>query len=132
MKTAYQANGWIKHTEEDTWENGCLSASGNLFSGNDVFKADTVEALVKQLKAFTGCDDDQNLLLNSCDTLGRLDIQTMEDANGTVASEADIEAFKKSEKRLWLCCYTFNIELVQSAVVDLSAAKEQFPTANLD
>ena len=86
------------------------------------FKADTVESLVKQLKAFTGCDDDQNLLLNSCDTLGRLDIQTMEDANGMVASESDIEAFKKSEKRLWLCCYTFNIELVQSAVVDLSAA----------
>jgi hypothetical protein len=71
--------------------------------------------------AFVGTDNKEDVLINSCDEIGRVDIQQMENDEGYSASKDQIKAWKNGKQRLWLACYTFNIEQVSD--VDLSCLK---------
>lgn len=104
-----QVNGWFKIAEEDNWENGCSLDSSTAFDGRDNFHAETETELIEKLMAFTGETEKQNVLINSCDEDGRLDIQVYENENGERASEREMELFKKNECRIWLATYTFQV-----------------------
>ena len=121
MKTAkYEINGWTKFAEEDNFDKGCIpDAQHN--DGQDQFCADSVQGVIDKASDFVGNDDKENILLNSCDEIGRLDIQVMEDDDGTAASKAQVESWKKGECRLWLACYTFHVQEVERKAVNLVA-----------
>lgn len=97
--------GWYKISEIDDYNNGC-TGEYNCSNGNDSFQSETIEDLIEQLKQFTGHDD---ILINSCEEDGRIDIQGMEDSNNMVASEHDLELWRKGTIDLYSVCYTFQV-----------------------
>src|SRR3972149_6804215 len=98
----YLVNGMIKHSELDDYEQGYMG-NGSSCHIDYVFKSDTIEDLINQIIEFTGHDD---VCLNACDELGRIDIQGMEDRLECAASEREIEAWKKDHIKLWAATYT--------------------------
>lgn len=122
MKTGkYEVNGWIKYTEEDNFEKGCIGKTQQA-DGNDQFSSDTVQGVIDLVSGFVGNNDKESILLNSCDEVGRLDIQVTEDENGMPAIPAQIEDWKIGQCRLWLACYSFQVQEVERKDVDLITA----------
>lgn len=113
-----EVNGWSKMSEEDNWENGC-SLDATFFSGNDRFAAETQDELIQKLMDFSGADDRENVLINSCDDLGRIDIQVYENEYAYPASKAEMERFKLNDARIWLSTYSFYAEWVTRKVAVL-------------
>lgn len=118
MKAIYEARGWSKFTEEDSYKDGCNPKTSTMFDGKDVFQGDTVEEVVQACLDFLGCMK-EDAELDSCGEDGRLDVQRMENADADTASKAELAAFKKGKARLWLATYTFYIEKVQKEAVSL-------------
>ena len=117
----FEVNGWTKHAEEDTYENGCIGKSS--FSDDRFmrFTGHTVNDLISALMEFTGVNDRDAVLLDACDEEGRIDIQLLETAEGYAASHSDIEKWRNGELRLWLVDYTFRVEQVERRRVALAA-----------
>jgi hypothetical protein len=124
MKTYYQARGWMKFAEVDDWEQGCLRQGGTCTEGNDTFRAPTIGALVEKLRLF--CDADaEGVLLDSCDELGRVDIQKMENADGLTPTDAEEVAWKMGELKLWAATYTFRVEKISAETVTLITTEDK-------
>lgn len=118
MKTYYQAEGWFKMAEEDIYEDGCQPNSGSVSDGKDIFKAETLDGLFKELLSFTGAET-KEMQLNSCDELGRVDICTMENDYGYSASKQQLAEWKDGKIQLWYCIYTFTVEKITAETVNL-------------
>lgn len=118
MKTYYQANGWVKFYEEDIYQEGCIPHTGGLIDGREVFRADTIDGLLNELVAFAGANY-EDIQLNSCDEMGRVDISVMENAVGASATRSELEAWKQADIQLWDCIYTFHIEKIAAEAVNL-------------
>lgn len=125
MKTYYTAQGWGKFSEVGNYKKGCDPATTNHFGGNDMFTAPTVDELIGKLMAFCDTKDKQNVLINSCDEIGRVDIQVMETDEGYSAGTREIERWKEGIETLWLACYSFHIEKIQAEPVDLSTLTDK-------
>lgn len=99
----YFVNGLLKFAEEDSYQSGCVV--GTAFSDciNATFTGETLAALLEDLKIFTGCDD---ILINSCDEQGRIDLQGYETADGGTASESDVQLWKAGKMKLYAVTYT--------------------------
>ena len=113
----YIAMGWIRHTEEDIYNDGCQPQTSATSGGHDTFNAPTLDALIKQCAAFEGQQDLKNCLLDSCEEAGRLDVQVYEDAEGVAADERDFERWKEGKQKLWLVTYTFNLLKAEKVVL---------------
>ena len=118
MNTYYQANGWLKFYELCTYEDGCLPHTGGLIDGKERFTSKTLQGLLDGLLSFVDGEKDC-LELNSCDELGRVDISVLENADGYRATRQQIEAWKEGKLELWDAIYTFQVEKIQSKVVNL-------------
>lgn len=118
MNTYYQAQGWAKFYEEDVYEEGCLPHTGGMIDGADIFRADTLDELLNALLSFTGANY-EDIQLNSCDEVGRVDISVMEDDYGSMATRKQIEDWKEGQIRLWDCIYTFEVKKITSETVNL-------------
>jgi len=114
----YVVRGWSKWAEEDIYSDGCQPNSTIDCDGRDSFNSDNLDDLVKKLMAFVGTDNKEDVLLNSCDEIGRVDIKQMENDEGYSATEGQVESWKEGNTKLWLACYTFHIE--ETKDVDLS------------
>ena len=101
----YLVNGWIKLIDQDDYEKGCIGQT-TMFDGRDTFESDDLNALIDKLKEFSGHDD---ILLNSCDEIGRIDIQGLEDTYSCPPTNSEIEQWKKGEKILYAVTYTFYV-----------------------
>ena len=99
----YFVNGLLKFAEEDSYQSGCVA--GTAFSDyiNITFTGKTLAALLEDLKIFTGCDD---ILINSCEEQGRIDLQGYETVDCGAASESDIQLWRDGKKRLYAVTYT--------------------------
>ena len=106
----YLVNGLLKFAEEDNYQSGrvigtafsdCINAT---FTGKTLaFTGETLAALLEDLKIFTGCDD---ILLNSCNEQGRVDLQGYETADGSTASASDMQLWKDGKIKLYAVTYT--------------------------
>ncbi len=110
-KMAYEVKGWLKFADEDVYSKGCIPG-GSAFSGMDRFESNTVEELLQELMDFCGQSNKENVLLNSCGEDGRIDIQGLEDGDGTIASAPEIVKWKRGKQRLWAVTYIFRVEYV--------------------
>lgn len=129
----YEVNGWFKFAEQDSYDEGCLPETGFTFSGDERWSAETIPELLKKLRDFVGIDDDYEILLDSCEEDGRIDIQVMENADGyTVTSAGWFEKFKRGELALWYATYTFMVEKVERSAVNLHGFLDSLKTENND
>ena len=116
----YEINGVHRFTEEDIYNDGCQPKTGSSDYIKLNIKANTVDELIQKLFSelcFTYSKE--ALELNACDEEGRIDIQVMEDENGSEASKNELASWKNGKKRLWLGNYSANIELVTRESVSL-------------
>ena len=112
MKTTenyWEARGWFKDTEEDSFGEGRKPDTGQSASGNETFRAETLETLIEKLMEFACTDDKSSVLIDSCEEPGRIDIQTMEDVDGTTPSAEQIADWKRGEETLYAATYSFRV-----------------------
>ena len=123
MKTYYQADGWIKFSEEDIYQDGCQPNSGGTYTGSDKWKADTLDGLLNEILSFTD-GDREGMEIDACEEIGRVDISIMENADGCRATKQEIELWKEGDIQLWNCIYSFQIEQITANPVSLIEAKK--------
>lgn len=99
----YIVNKLFKLSEEDSYRDGCLPESASNSIIDITFTNNTLTGLLEELKSFTGCDD---ILLNSCDEVGRVDLQGYETLKGDKATDNDYTLWKTADKRLLHVTYT--------------------------
>ena len=99
----YFVNGLLKFAEEDSYQSGCVVGTAVSSHINITFTGKTLAALLENLKIFTGCDD---ILINSCEEQGRVDLQGYEAADGSTASASDMQLWRAGEKKLYSVTYT--------------------------
>ena len=99
----YIVNKVFKFSEEDSYKDGCLPGSASNSIIDVTFTNNTLAGLLEELKNFTGCDD---ILLNSCDEIGRVDLQGYETADGGTASESGMQLWKDGKIKLYSVTYT--------------------------
>ena len=119
MKTTYEAKATLKTSEEDVYETGCKLDTSNMFRVDLCHKADSLEDLLEIVKQFHMVGE-EDLLLDSCDEEGRLDVQVLEDAQGCTACRTEIQDWEQGLIRLWLAQYFYEVEKVTREVVQLS------------
>jgi len=105
----YCAQGWLKFAEEDVFRSGCQPGSELVTGGPDGFKGETADDVIAECMRFAGTTDPKSVLLDSCDEIGRLDIQVMENEDGTPAGPYELRQWRLGRGRLWLCVYTFTV-----------------------
>lgn len=105
----YIARGWTKFAEEDKYQEGCMPGTAISFEENHTIKANSVEALLHVIKEDLHCNE-EDILRDSCDEIGRVDVQRMEDENGDYVTEHELELWRKGKIRLWSATYTYYIE----------------------
>lgn len=118
MKT-YECNGWYKFAEQDDWEHGCDPDTAFSYAGDEIFKGETVEDLLKKVRDFVGVPHNYEVDLDACEEPGRVDIQILENKDAYVATPSEIEAWKRGEIKLWAATYSFEIQEVERRSVNL-------------
>jgi hypothetical protein len=97
--------GFSGYTEEDVFNDGCQLGTGRTYSYDIAFQNETLRGLIEDLKEHFSVNDDA-LLIDACEEEGRIDIQRMEDAYGCVASNSELELWRKGEFNLYLADYS--------------------------
>lgn len=117
MKSFYKIAGYLAHSEQDNYKDGCHGKCLTKFTPNNSFiiTADSMKSLINKLQIEFSSKDINDFLFNSCDEMGRLDLQVIQRVPFECAkpSSKTIEEWKAGEIDLWLTCYTFNVEMVQ-------------------
>ena len=98
----YIVMGIEKVWEEDDYVNGCIGKQ-HYIKIDVSFKSVDLKGLLDELREFTSCDD---ILLNSCDEQGRIDLQGYETADCETASETDVQLWRDGKKKLYAVTYT--------------------------
>lgn len=122
MKSQFEVRGWIKFGEVDNYKEGCDYKTGFHHHGTDYFKGNTIQEIIEECQNFVSSDNVNDLMLDSCDDIGRLDISLLENEEGYKASKREIELWKENKVTLYNVIYTFQIELVQRENVSLTKA----------
>lgn len=123
MSARYEVDGWLKLAEEDTYEGGCIGGT-TMATGPDAFKADTLDALIDQLRAFVPFTIAVNdIELDACDDDGRIDLSGLETNDGSEPTAAQLAAWKAGNYRLWAVTYTFQAEQVTRTTVALKGGR---------
>lgn len=118
MKTYETSTAWAM-SEEDNWENGCLRDTEQVFDYDVKFEAKSLKELLVKIKEHFGVEN-EDMLLNSCDVKGRLDIQRLEDEQGCKLYGYELEKWKHGKKKAWLVCYSYKVYEVDRKEVDLN------------
>lgn len=127
MKTIYRVAGYLAHSEQDNYEIGCHSKCLTEFMSKSDFTmcANSLDELIEGLRIDFCANDINDFLLNSCEELGRLDLQVLQREPFKTAkpNNKTMQEWKDGKFDLWLTCYTFHVEIVQCEI-DLQAIFE--------
>lgn len=117
----FQAKFTLKISDRDNFENGCDPfTSESRFIDDLTFQAENMAQLLKNICNHFNVRMD-SVLLNSCDEVGRIDVQTYTKtlSGNKCTYEKYKEGFKNGDFDLWLNCFVGEVTTVPS-VVDLS------------
>lgn len=117
-KTYYQIDGFLKHSEQDIYNDGCNPDTSQSFFIDHLIQKESLSDLIQSIKDFTEAEND-DLLLNSCEEKGRIDAQVMENALGIKATNKELESWKQGKIDLYLCTYSVQVKLITETDVDL-------------
>lgn len=120
MNKYYEARGWVKFGEEDIYQEGCQPSTSFGDSGKDIFRAETLAGVIRECQSFCGSSSKYDLMLDSCDETGRLDISIMENECGYPASKEELKQWRKGKVKCFNCIYTFRIKLMTVEEVSLT------------
>lgn len=125
MKTevkVFQADGWTSVSEQSNYGEGCDPKTTTHDSGNDRIEHTQLEGLMHLLLRWTGAPA-ENVVLNSCDEIGRVDIRVMQGDDAVAAQPYILDLWKAKKIWLWDTIYTFQVRRVtrieESTLVDL-------------
>jgi len=119
MKTVtYETSTALKTAEVDNYQEGCDPDTMVCFDVDVTFKADTLALLLHKIKEYYNVKH-EGLLLNSCEELGRLDIQRLETAESFEPSDSQLKQWKQGNVELWLAAYSYQINKVTREAVQL-------------
>lgn len=114
----FESGKALKFVEEDNYQEGCLPETSQSYMVNIEFEAETLEELLNEIKKYY-CADDDEIILNSCEEDGRLDICILEDENSFKAPDYQIEQWKQGEFKLYYAIYSYNIKEVEKRSIRL-------------
>lgn len=129
MRTQFVINGGVGSSDLDNYENGCAFDGSVHFTIDDQFYGDTLDELLRFVAdEFRGND----LLINSCDTFGRVDLQVLQqkpDDRSDIPPDV-LQAWKDGKREyLYATTYTFSVQLVQTDI-DLRTYTSSYPSAD--
>lgn len=119
MSTYYEARGYVKFGEEDIYSEGCQPNTSFGDMGNDIFYGEDCKTIIKNCQEFCGSTRANELIFDSCNELGRLDISVFENEDAYPASQQEIKQWKKGKIKLYNCIYSFQIVLISKETVSL-------------
>lgn len=126
--TRYEVNGWYKSVAPDSYEEGEDPYHGQDTGGDDHWYADTLPVLIDKLMDFAGTTDKGEVaIFREDDGTGRIDIQTMETADGFAPMPADLERWKQGTQPLFACYWIFVVERVTRETLTADQLKEGLP-----
>lgn len=105
----FQANGLLKFSEQDLWNDGCQPDTAQSYEVSVNFTGKTAQEVIDQITDFTGCGKD-GVEINACDEPGRVDFAVTEDADGSPLSKSQWAQFKKGQIKAWYTVYSAYIE----------------------
>ncbi len=111
MRTFYQIDGFLKFTEEDKHDEGCLPDTGSTYMVEAKFTGSTVKEVIEKAAKFLNIDAD-GIEKDACDEKGRIDFAGMECDDNTTPSKAELASWKQGKTRLWYVVYSAHIEKV--------------------
>ena len=114
----YEIRGLIKFAEEDIYNEGCQPDTTQHHEIPLNYKADTLAGLLKKVMQDFSLEVD-DLQLNACEELGRLDFSRMEDVNSTKANKYQLEQWREGLTKLWNANYTARVEKVEREAINL-------------
>ncbi len=117
-KTYYQIDGFLKMSEQDIYNDGCQPDTSNTYWIDHLIQNCSLDGLIDGIKSFTDAEND-DLSLNSCDEIGRIDAQVMETSGGIKANDRDFDLWKQGKIDLYLVTYSCQVKLINETDVDL-------------
>ena len=114
MKTTYRIKGYIAHSEIDNWDQGCIGTTKTEWGDWYSIEADSIAGLLEKLSQDFCAASNADVLLDSCDEDGRIDLQVWQAGAFEVGNvdEDLIANWKAGKIDLWLTCYSFQVEKV--------------------
>ncbi len=114
-KAYYQIDGFMKHSEQVIYDDSCQPETSDSYWIDHLIQNCSLDRLIDCIKSFTDAEND-DLLLNSCDEIGRIDAQVMERADDKKANDRDFELWKQGKIDLYLCTYSCKVKLITEDV----------------
>lgn len=105
----YKIDGFLKHTEQDDYVEGCDPATSQMSEIALSFEGSTKKEILDKIVEFFGVDR-KIIELDACEEAGRIDISFMEDNNSFRADEAALNIWRAGKLDLWLVTYTGHLE----------------------
>jgi hypothetical protein len=110
MSYVYRCMGWSKHAEVDDYEQGCLPDSGHWVAIEQIkpLCAESMPELIEKIGGHFGLEIDDVWLGNL--EHGSIGFNQLENEDSSAPTPKQLEEWKRGERKLWLCDYTFFIE----------------------
>lgn len=126
----YEARGWMKFAEKDNIELERDPDTTVHAQGSDVFSGPTMDAVIDAAKKMFDIGSNENVMINSCEEPGRVDLQVLETDEGIRANKGQILNWKKGgpNRWLWAATYTIKIELVERSEVIIEKGQRDYST----
>lgn len=100
----FTISGFHKFTEQDDYENGCIGNGSDCFIEYAISTA-TPEEMKERIAGFIGCKV-EDLELDACEEIGRIECGRTETEEGDEATPAQIEAWKTGKLILFYAVYS--------------------------
>ena len=102
--STYHIRTFYKNAEVDDWEKGCIGPSSDAIV--DVsFASANLSSLLDEVARFFGLKTEE-LVLDACEELGRIDVCRMENAEGDEPTPSEIEEWKAGKRQMWYATYS--------------------------
>jgi hypothetical protein len=110
----FQANGLLKFTEEDIWDDGCQPDTATSYPVDVTFTGKTAQEVIDKIADYLGCTS-EDYEKNACDEPGRVDFAVTEDADGCRLLPREVKLWKKGQIKAWYAVYSAYIEKLTPA-----------------
>ena len=114
----FKATFNLKISERDNWVNGCDPFNSNSQFIDDIeISADNLGSLLRKICKYFNVSMD-SVLLNSCDEIGRIDVQTYTKTLkvNKCTYKANKDGFKNGEFDLFLNCFIGEVTTIPQSV----------------
>ena len=100
----FTISGFSKFSEQDDYEEGCIGNGSDSFIDYQI-KTATLDEMKDKVAGFIGCKV-EDLDLDSCEEVGRIDCGRTETEDGDEATSAQIDEWKAGDKVLYYVVYS--------------------------